>query len=50
MKNIFVKKNHVLKSNFFDKCNRGIVPVIGIGYKFRDYRNEGFSNYSGYYV
>lgn len=33
-----------------ERCKRGISPVIGIGYKFRDYRNEGFSNYSGYYV
>lgn len=33
-----------------ESSKRGITPVIGIGYKFRDYRNEGFSNYSGYYV
>ena len=43
-------KNTTYSAGIYWYGERSISPVIGIGYKFRDYRNEGFSNYSGYYV
>ena len=43
-------KNTTYSAGIYWYGERSISPVIGIGYKFRDYRNEGFSNYSRYYV